>query len=106
RRGIVRRVYHFVPMAAWPEVQAKLRGDARFTAVDGTFVFPMEEGRLVVTTVENAPAFPEPVLAIVNPTSWSGPELEHLGHVLRDHGIETDLALVISPTEFVFPGRG
>jgi hypothetical protein len=103
RRGIVRRIYHFVPSAAWPEVEAKLRADDRFRFEGGGFVHFMEEGRLFVTTIENVPQFEERALVLVNPASWSGQELVHVGHILRDHGIDSDLAIVVSPNGFAFP---
>ncbi len=105
RHGIVRRVYHFVPASAWGDVQDHLRGDPRFTFDGSAFVYPMEEGRLIVTTLDHLDHFDERVLAIVNPVSWSGAELERVGRMLRDHRIDSDLAMVLSPPGFAFPGE-
>ncbi|HSM93141.1 MAG TPA: hypothetical protein VLT47_09650 [Anaeromyxobacteraceae bacterium] len=106
RHGIVRRVYHIVPASGWSEVQEHLRADERFHFGDGAFVFPMEEGRLVVTTLDRVPHLHERALAIVNASSWTGAELEQVGALLRERTVDSDLVQVLSPNGFVFPAGG
>jgi len=93
KKGIVRHVFHIVPVSAWAEVQKNLRGDARFSLTDGVFVLPMEEGRLYVTTIDRIKAQPEKVLVVVNREVWSAGELAQISRLMGQGGLKRDLVV-------------
>lgn len=91
----VRKIYHIIPSAAWPEVLSVLRGNPFVSPVEGGFRTATDDGVPVyIMQLDKARLYGEPVLVNLNLDVWSPAEAAEISRLIDTGAIPCDLMII------------
>ncbi len=94
-RGPLRAVRHYVPDAAWSEVERNLTRMPGARPIDGGFALPFGGGRVEVRPLSRLGALGETALVVVSPADWNAADRARIADALRAGLVSADVLAVL-----------
>jgi len=97
--GIIRKVFHITPDAAWPEISGALSKRDYLRSTPEGFIGIFDDGRVYIQPLSRFSTIAEKALIIVEPKVWTEEELVHIANKLQSGTISSDLVVIIRGSE-------
>lgn len=90
RNSIVRKVYHVIPDAAWPEVENVLAGNRYVSRSGGMFTMTVMQTPIFIMRLRDVPLIREPALLVINVNYWNEGDLRRIIARMKDRAFRSD----------------